>query len=237
MMGKDYTLAIIIVNYDDNLWTDQNLQLDPDLPSGWRTITDSTGTYYWHVPTGATQWHHPRRTTTGPQEETSCKPEVHQNRASWNEEDVTNHDPDSKVFSVRSLGWLQVEEEDLGPGRSSLAVSNVIQQLALSRTGTPGPVQDRGRDRGQERGQDRGRDWDQDQGQAQGQEPPEPLEACGEGREMKLVLKKDSLILLDPLNHTPLHCQPIGNIRVWGVGCNHGRSANRSRASLTNQAV
>lgn len=40
---------------------------------------------------------------------------------------------------------------------------------------------------------------------------------------MKLVLKKDSLILLDPLNHTPLHCQPIGNIRVWGVGCNHGR--------------
>ena len=43
----------------DNIWTDQNLLLDPDLPSGWRTIKDSTGTYYWHVPTGATQWQHP----------------------------------------------------------------------------------------------------------------------------------------------------------------------------------
>ncbi|MED6244874.1 hypothetical protein ATANTOWER_026287, partial [Ataeniobius toweri] len=42
-----------------NIWTDQNLLLDPDLPSGWRTIKDSTGTYYWHVPTGTTQWQHP----------------------------------------------------------------------------------------------------------------------------------------------------------------------------------
>lgn len=48
----------------DNIWTDQNLLLDPDLPSGWRTIKDSTGTYYWHVPTGATQWQHPRLTGT-----------------------------------------------------------------------------------------------------------------------------------------------------------------------------
>uniref|UniRef100_A0A3Q1FPW8 Amyloid-beta A4 precursor protein-binding family B member 3 n=1 Tax=Acanthochromis polyacanthus TaxID=80966 RepID=A0A3Q1FPW8_9TELE len=194
MMGKDYMLAIIIVNYDDNIWTDQNLLLDPDLPSGWRTIKDSTGTYYWHVPTGTTQWQHPH--------------------------DLSNHDPDTKVnnknllddtkhsvcvfkadrvssaswwrntcFAVRSLGWLQVEEEDLSPGRSSLAVSNVIQQLSHC----SGPEQ---RDR---------------------------LGAWGEGREMKLVLKKDTLTLLDPLDHTPLHCQPIINIRVWGVGCNNGR--------------
>uniref|UniRef100_A0A4W6EQQ2 Amyloid-beta A4 precursor protein-binding family B member 3 n=1 Tax=Lates calcarifer TaxID=8187 RepID=A0A4W6EQQ2_LATCA len=159
----------------DNIWTDQNLLLDPDLPSGWRTIKDSTGTYYWHVPTGATQWQHPRLTGT-PQ-------------SSWHEDYLTNHDPDSKCFAVRSLGWLQVEEEDLSPGRSSLAVSNVIQQLSHCSS----PEQ---RDR-------------------QG--------ASGEGREMMLVLKKDTLTLLDPLDHTPLHCQPIINIRVWGVGCNNGR--------------
>lgn len=35
-----------------------------------------------------------------------------------------------QCFAVRSLGWLQVEEEDLSPGRSSLAVSNIIQQLS-----------------------------------------------------------------------------------------------------------
>lgn len=43
----------------DNIWNDQSLELDSDLPSGWRTIRDSTGTYYWHVPTGTTQWQHP----------------------------------------------------------------------------------------------------------------------------------------------------------------------------------
>lgn len=45
--------------WTDNIWADQNLELDSDLPSGWRTIRDSTGTYYWHVPTGTTQWQHP----------------------------------------------------------------------------------------------------------------------------------------------------------------------------------
>lgn len=43
----------------DNIWNDQSLELDSDLPPGWRTIRDSTGTYYWHVPTGTTQWQHP----------------------------------------------------------------------------------------------------------------------------------------------------------------------------------
>ncbi|XP_043997196.1 amyloid-beta A4 precursor protein-binding family B member 3 isoform X3 [Gambusia affinis] len=202
MMGKDYMLAIIIVNYDDNIWTDQNLLLDPDLPSGWRTIKDSTGTYYWHVPTGATQWQHPRLTGTpktletqfqheeeGDQSATKDTEGASEEWSSWQEDYLTDHDPDSKCFAVRSLGWLQVEEEDLSPGRSSLAVSNVIQQLSHCSS----PEQ---RDRS---------------------------EAWGEGREMMLVLKKDTLTLLDPLDHTPLHCQPIINIRVWGVGCNNGR--------------
>ncbi|KAM9847143.1 amyloid-beta A4 precursor protein-binding family B member 3 [Aulostomus maculatus] len=199
MMGKDYMLAIIIVNYDDNIWTDQNLLLDPDLPSGWRTIKDSTGTYYWHVPTGATQWQHPRLTgmpqQLDTQEEVVSQTSSRQtdsapkDRSSWHEESLCSHDSNSKCFTVRSLGWLQVEEEDLSPGRSSLAVSNVIQQLSHCSS----PEQ---RDR---------------------------LGAWGEGREMMLVLKKDTLMLLDPLDHTPLHCQPIINIRVWGVGCNNGR--------------
>uniref|UniRef100_H3CQ84 Amyloid beta protein binding family B member 3 n=1 Tax=Tetraodon nigroviridis TaxID=99883 RepID=H3CQ84_TETNG len=212
MMGKDYMLAILILNYDeDNIWTDQNLLLDPDLPSGWRTIKDSAGTYYWHVPTGATQWQHPSLSRTpqlldGPLEEAGQErerpPEARPSgalkdtlnlfsafRSSWYEDYLTHHDPDTKCFAVRSLGWLEVEEEDLSPGRSSLAVSNVIQQLSHCSS----PEQ-----------RDRPGAW-------------------GEGREMMLVLKKDTLTLLDPLDHTPLHCQPIINIRVWGVGCNSGR--------------
>lgn len=54
----------------DNLWSDQSLETDPDLPPGWRKICDSLGTYYWHVPTGTTQWQHPARTSSpgGPTE-------------------------------------------------------------------------------------------------------------------------------------------------------------------------
>lgn len=55
-----------------------------------------------------------------------------------------------QCFAVRSLGWLEVEEEDLSPGRSSLAVSNVIQQLShcsspdqRDRPGASGEVRER----------------------------------------------------------------------------------------------
>ena len=35
-----------------------------------------------------------------------------------------------QCFAVRSLGWVEVPEEDLVPGKSSIAVNNCIQQLA-----------------------------------------------------------------------------------------------------------
>ncbi|KAM9781065.1 amyloid-beta A4 precursor protein-binding family B member 3 isoform 2-T2 [Syngnathus typhle] len=194
MMGKDYMLAIVIVNCDDNIWTDQNLLLDPDLPSGWRTINDSTGTYYWHVPTGATQWQHPRlegkpalldaqKDEQGPPGFSAVPPDT--SCRSQRSDTSGCYGNDSQCFSVRSLGWLQVEEDDLSPGRSSLAVGNVIQQLSDGGEQTDGVL--------------------------------------GEGREMKLLLKWDALTLVDPLDRTPLYRQPIVDIRVWGVGSNNGR--------------
>ncbi|KAL0203962.1 hypothetical protein M9458_001980, partial [Cirrhinus mrigala] len=32
---------------------------DPDLPPGWKMMTDMAGIYYWHIPTGTTQWERP----------------------------------------------------------------------------------------------------------------------------------------------------------------------------------
>lgn len=43
----------------DDLWGDQNLEGEPGLPPGWRKIHDAAGTYYWHVPSGSTQWQRP----------------------------------------------------------------------------------------------------------------------------------------------------------------------------------
>ncbi|KTG03656.1 hypothetical protein cypCar_00034513, partial [Cyprinus carpio] len=93
-----------------------------------------------------------------------------------------------QCFAVRSLGWVEIPEEELTPGKSSLAVNNCIQQLSHSKA--------------------EGRD---------------AVGAWGEGQDMMMVLKKDTLSLMDPVDRSLIHRQPIINIRVWGVGCNNGR--------------
>ncbi|XP_026714361.1 amyloid-beta A4 precursor protein-binding family B member 3 [Athene cunicularia] len=206
-----HTLSLSI----DNLWSDHSLETDPDLPPGWRKIRDSLGTYYWHVPTGTTQWQHPAR-TTGPGgrpdsdgEETlqgmDCQAPTAKHSAKdrpipspmaslsrrtslpWHGDDAEHSaEPGSKCFAVRSLGWVEIPEEDLAPGKSSIAVNNCIQQLSNSK------------------GQGSAENW-------------------GEGQDLVMILKKDTMSLVDPLDHSLIHCQPILNIRVWGVGCNNGR--------------
>ncbi|NXG58128.1 APBB3 protein, partial [Hemiprocne comata] len=191
----------------DNLWSDQSLEPDPDLPPGWRKIRDSLGTYYWHVPTGTTQWQHPT-CITGPGrcpesdgEETLQGMHSAKNRPipspmaslsrrtslPWHGEDFQqNAEPGSKCFAVRSLGWVEITEEDLAPGKSSIAVNNCIQQLSNSKG--QGSVENRGK-----------------------------------GQDLMMILKKDTMSLVDPLDRSLIHHQPILNIRVWGVGCNNGR--------------
>ncbi|XP_069619870.1 amyloid-beta A4 precursor protein-binding family B member 3 [Ranitomeya imitator] len=208
MLGKDYMLAIIIVNYDDNLWGDQTLEADSDLPPGWRTIRDSSGTYYWHVPTGTTQWQHPmynsgipntlgtiqekkvhRMSLTngsaqpGTASASDRRPSLH-----WHDEDLFRNinEPGSKSFAVHCLGWVEIPEEDLAPGKSSITVNNCIQQLAHTKSDSSDL-------------------------------------SSNEGQNMVMILKKDTMSLVDPLDHSLIHSQPIINIRVWGVGCNNGR--------------
>lgn len=44
-----------------------------------------------------------------------------------------------------------------------------------------------------------------------------------------MILKKDTMSLVDPLDRSLIHRQPILNIRVWGVGCNNGRYQGRGQ--------
>ncbi|XP_009076396.1 PREDICTED: amyloid beta A4 precursor protein-binding family B member 3, partial [Acanthisitta chloris] len=105
---------------------------------------------------------------------------------SWHGDDFQHSaEPGSKCFAVRSLGWVEIPEEDLAPGKSSIAVNNCIQQLSNSKG----------------------------QGSAENR---------GEGQDLVMILKKDTMSLVDPLDHSLIHRQPILNIRVWGVGCNNG---------------
>nr|XP_021125104.2 amyloid-beta A4 precursor protein-binding family B member 2 isoform X14 [Anas platyrhynchos] len=99
-----------------------------------------------------------------------------------------NSDPEAKCFAVRSLGWVEMAEEDLAPGKSSVAVNNCIRQLSYCKN----DIRD-------------------------------TVGIWGEGKDMYLILENDMLNLIDPMDRTVLHSQPIVSIRVWGVGRDNGR--------------
>lgn len=49
----------LIFLFSADIWSDHSFQTDPDLPPGWKKINDIAGIYYWHIPTGTTQWQRP----------------------------------------------------------------------------------------------------------------------------------------------------------------------------------
>ncbi|XP_014845905.1 PREDICTED: amyloid beta A4 precursor protein-binding family B member 2 isoform X3 [Poecilia mexicana] len=307
---------------ETDIWSEQSFQTDPDLPPGWKKITDMAGIYYWHIPTGTTQWERPsarppppgqneapaladptapvpRKHSQGspsplatPDHETeiffrastrsgsttsdsSVEPlsshestlptcgfvnscyfprstslqetpdqenhsqchEDEDKKQVWsefggkidsevwkdlqaatvnpdpslkefegatlryaslklrnrptteeNESSSVNSDPEAKCFAVRSLGWVEMAEEDLAPGKSSVAVNNCIRQLSYCKN----DIRD-------------------------------TVGIWGEGKDMYLVLENNMLNLVDPMDRSVLHSQPIASIRVWGVGRDNGR--------------
>lgn len=112
------------------------------------------------------------------------------NRPTVEEEESSsiNSDPEAKCFAVRSLGWVEMAEEDLAPGKSSVAVNNCIRQLSYCKN----DIRD-------------------------------TVGIWGEGKDMYLVLENNMLNLVDPMDRSVLHSQPIASIRVWGVGRDNGR--------------
>ncbi|TMS17212.1 Amyloid-beta A4 precursor protein-binding family B member 2 [Larimichthys crocea] len=205
---------------------------DGDLPPGWREISDSSEVYFWHVPTGTTQYDRPvasgnqHTSPIEPDREHDPQQETQDALRPPNEElkdypvypdpslkafegatlryaslklnppaqletvDLNNtfSDPEAMSFPVRSLGWVEMAEQDLCEGRSSVAVHHCIRQLSYCR-----------------------RDIRDSAG------------VWGEGKGMLLVLQDRMLTLVDPDDRSLLHSQPISSIRVWGVGRDHDR--------------
>ncbi|XP_071024040.1 amyloid beta precursor protein binding family B member 1-like isoform X2 [Oncorhynchus clarkii lewisi] len=239
----------------ESYWDRSAFETDTDLPAGWMRVRDESGTYYWHIPTGTTQWEPPspieegeapeRPSSTSPaitpnaeptlmwNSLTQCRPNRFNDEEFWKEEDAMAdqtlkdfegatlryasinlnssqseekekmnsliNDPEAKVFAVRSLGWVEISEEEMAPGKSSVAVNNCIRQLSYHKHNL----------------HDTAGIW-------------------GEGKDMLLVLENEILNLIDPLGQTLLHTQPIVSIRVWGVGRDNGRDfAYVARDKLT----
>ncbi|XP_074085657.1 amyloid beta precursor protein binding family B member 2 isoform X5 [Macrotis lagotis] len=212
---------------ETDIWSDHSFQTDPDLPPGWKKICDIAGIYYWHIPTGTTQWERPvsvpadlqgsrkgslSSVTPSPTPENedlhaaTVNPDPslkefegatlryaslklrHAPQADDDDSCSINSDPEAKCFAVRSLGWVEMAEEDLAPGKSSVAVNNCIRQLSYCKN----DIRD-------------------------------TVGIWGEGKDMYLILENNMLNLVDPMDRTVLHSQPIVSIRVWGVGRDNGR--------------
>ncbi|XP_026128847.1 amyloid-beta A4 precursor protein-binding family B member 1-like isoform X1 [Carassius auratus] len=222
----------------ESYWDGSAFETDTDLPAGWMRVQDTSGTYYWHIPTGTTQWEPPgpleeRAASTSPALTPADQPQMtwssvsHPNtfteeehwqkvdvasdeslkefegatlryasinlRFSQSEEEeeqtfLSSNEGAKQCFAVRSLGWVEISEEEMAPGRSSVAVNNCIRQLSYQKHNLD----------------DTAGIW-------------------GEGKEMLLVLENESLNLIEPHGRTLLHSQPIISIRVWGVGRDDGR--------------
>nr|XP_015848953.1 amyloid-beta A4 precursor protein-binding family B member 2 isoform X2 [Peromyscus maniculatus bairdii] len=233
---------------ETDLWSDHSFQTDPDLPPGWKRVSDIAGTYYWHIPTGTTQWERPvsipvdlQGSRKGSLSSVTPSPTPENEKQPWSDFAVlnggkinsdiwkdlhaatvnpdpslkefegatlryaslklrnvphaddddscsVNSDPEAKCFAVRSLGWVEMAEEDLAPGKSSVAVNNCIRQLSYCKN----DIRD-------------------------------TVGIWGEGKDMYLILENDMLSLVDPMDRSVLHSQPIVSIRVWGVGRDNGR--------------
>uniref|UniRef100_A0A4W5LNM6 Amyloid beta protein binding family B member 1 n=1 Tax=Hucho hucho TaxID=62062 RepID=A0A4W5LNM6_9TELE len=228
----------------ESFWDSEAFEADTDLPSGWMRVRDTSGTYYWHIPTGTTQWEPPSpldkvgdsmMSSSMSLETTPCEEEPEETWGDlsnpdegtsdvelWKEGEVASDqslkefegatlryasinlncsqseeeekldphgtDLEAKYFAVRSLGWVEMSEEDMAPGKSSVAVNNCIRQLSYHKHNL----------------HDTAGIW-------------------GEGKDMLMVLQNDTMNLIDPLGQTLLHSQPIASIRVWGVGRDNGR--------------
>ncbi|XP_056121584.1 amyloid beta precursor protein binding family B member 1 [Rhinichthys klamathensis goyatoka] len=232
----------------ESYWDGSAFETDTDLPAGWMRVQDTSGTYYWHIPTGTTQWEPPgpleeRPASASPALSPADQPQITWSAVSqpntfsveelWQKEDIASDESlkefegatlryasinlsfsqseeeeelsyvssaeGAKCFAVRSLGWVEISEEEMAPGRSSVAVNNCIRQLSYQKHNLD----------------DTAGIW-------------------GEGKEMLLVLENETLNLVEPHGRTLLHSQPIVSIRVWGVGRDDGRDfAYVARDKLT----
>ncbi|KAF3830035.1 hypothetical protein GH733_001460 [Mirounga leonina] len=172
----------------DSFWNPNAFETDSDLPAGWMRVQDTSGTYYWHIPTGTTQWEPPGRASlsqgSSPQEESQltwtgfAHREGFEDGEFWKDEpseeapmDLGLKDPEEgtlpfpaqvlspeplpqeeeklpprnanpgiKCFAVRSLGWVEMTEEELAPGRSSVAVNSCIRQLSYHKNNLHDPM-------------------------------------------------------------------------------------------------
>ncbi|XP_055338042.1 protein Fe65 homolog isoform X2 [Paramacrobiotus metropolitanus] len=111
---------------------------DEYLPHGWEKHEDDDGPYYWHIRTGTIQRNPPEGSTSDSEHSVFEFPAL-QEPTDWPASSSPNQSEsrdEPKRFSVRSLGWTEIDEESLTPEKSSRAVNKCILDLSAGRNDT-----------------------------------------------------------------------------------------------------
>ncbi|XP_039396963.1 amyloid-beta A4 precursor protein-binding family B member 2 isoform X12 [Mauremys reevesii] len=182
-----------------DIWSDHSFQTDPDLPPGWKKINDIAGTYYWHIPTGTTQWECPVSIPTdlqssrkGSLNSITPSPTPETEKQPWSDFAVLNGG------KINSDIWKDLHAATVNPDPSLKEFEGAtLRYASLKLRNAPRSNED---------------------DSCSINSDPE-----AKGKDMYLILENDMLNLVDPMDHTILHSQPIVSIRVWGVGRDNGR--------------
>uniref|UniRef100_A0A8C7HEV7 Amyloid-beta A4 precursor protein-binding family B member 2 n=1 Tax=Oncorhynchus kisutch TaxID=8019 RepID=A0A8C7HEV7_ONCKI len=199
-----------------------------DLPPGWREVTDISEVYFWHVPTGTTQYDRPVSTTN---EHTHLHPLPDSQQGDTVSlrplsEELKDYpvypDPSLKAFEGATLRYASLR---LHPSQLDTVDLN---SACTDPEGQSFPVRSLGWVEMAERDLAEGRS------SVAVHHCIRQLSYCrrdirdsagvwGEGKGMLLVLQDRDLTLVHPDDRSMLHSQPISSIRVWGVGRDHDR--------------
>ncbi|KAM6953724.1 amyloid beta precursor protein binding family B member 2 isoform 2-T2 [Aplochiton taeniatus] len=246
-----------------------------DLPPGWREVKDVSEVYFWHVPTGTTQYDRPVAPGNQPpgldsepepdsqqSDQDILRPPAERPSSLVSDSSVepvpspTCSSPSSVVsdatppgpdFDITPYTANELKDYPVYPDPSLKAFEGATLRYASLRLNPPAqletvdlngtstdpeiqsfPVRSLGWVEMAERDLCEGRSSVAvhhciRQLSYSRRDIRDSAGVWGEGKGMLLMLQDRMLTLVDPDDHSLLHSQPIGSIRVWGVGRDHDR--------------
>ncbi|XP_063689176.1 uncharacterized protein LOC134822194 [Bolinopsis microptera] len=104
------------------------------MPDGWEKVESKTGVYYWHVPSGTTQYQHPNLSSNQDLSEKVCQlqistPETEEQSSVSRDQDHTSHLP-PEHHKVINLGYMEMDASTLKAANSSVSINECIRKLS-----------------------------------------------------------------------------------------------------------